>query len=350
MLRGVRPDVVVGDARRRFEGIQEKEGVSGASSLAQADIASDARVFILECLGNFLRTAEWNDDILPALERESYIVDKAEILACQVEIPWRRKRTFVVGIKGGLAMKGKLAAWKRRLEKVKQPVQELGGILRQRGAYFLKRGSGERAIYSFNEPIISLNRAHIMGGKPTEGYIAHQADAARLEEVEELHFNDYTKITPGQEHYVMPQTVSKSAAASVIADFTPPPMLRAVLVGLAVQGLLGKPVPEVVELEGLACMMFEDYLSAAKDFKAELTRLAISPSFSKRPNGKEPLRVKQFFTSARAPLQKTPTESTVPASSSSMLTHVLQAASAPVVQEEDPTRRDGQVVTQRPPA
>ena len=52
-----------------------------------------------------------------------------------------------------------------------------------------------------------------MGEKPTEGYIAHPADAARLEEAEELHFNDYAKVTTGQEHYVIPQTVSKSAAA-----------------------------------------------------------------------------------------------------------------------------------------
>ena len=85
-----------------------------------------------------------------------------------------------------------------------------------------------------------------MGEKPTEGYIVHPAGAARLEEAEELHFNDYAKITTGQEHYVIPQTVSKSAAANVIADFTSPPMLRAVLVELAVQGLLGKPVLEVV--------------------------------------------------------------------------------------------------------
>ena len=66
------------------------------------------------------------------------------------------------------------------------------------------------------------------------------------------------------------QTVSKSAAANVMADFTPPPMLRAVLVELAVQGLLGKPVPEVAELEELACMVFEDYLAASNAF--EMTR------------------------------------------------------------------------------
>ena len=59
MLRKVRPDVVVGDACGGFEGVREKVGVSGASSLAQAAIASDARVFILEaCPGNLLRTTE----------------------------------------------------------------------------------------------------------------------------------------------------------------------------------------------------------------------------------------------------------------------------------------------------
>ena len=209
-----------------------------------------------------------------------YIVDKAEILASKVGIPWRRKRTFVVGIMGGLATKGKLAVWKRRLEKGEQPVQELGEFL-GRGAYFLKRGNGERAIYSFNEPIISLNRAHITGERPTEGYIAHPADAARVEEAEELDFNDYAKITTGQEHYVIPQTVSKRAAANVKADSTSSPILRAVLVALAAQGLLGKPVPEAAEPEGLASMVFEDYLAEAKAF--EVTR-AVTRSQAKGPS------------------------------------------------------------------
>ena len=172
---------------------------------------------------------------------------------------------------GRFCHKGKLAVWKRRLEKVNQPVQELGEFLGRRGAYFLQRGNGERAIYSFNEPIISLNSAHIMGEKTTEGYIAHPADAARHEEVEELHFNDCAKITTGKEHYVIPQTVSRSAAENVITDFTSLPMLRAVLVELAVQGLLGKPVPEVAELEGLACMVFKDYLAASKAFGGDKT-------------------------------------------------------------------------------
>ena len=47
-------------------------------------------------------------------------------------------------------------------------------------------------------------------------------------------------------------------------------MLRAILVELAVQGLLGKSVAEVEELEGLACMVFEDYLAASKAFEVTI--------------------------------------------------------------------------------
>ena len=84
--------------------------------------------------------------------------------------------------------------------------------------------------------------------------------------------------------------------------------------------------------------------------KEESTRLATSSLFSKRHNGREPPWVKTFLPLAQAPLQKTPTGSTDNASSSNTLTHVFQATSAPVAQEEDPTLRDGQVVTPRPPA
>ena len=84
--------------------------------------------------------------------------------------------------------------------------------------------------------------------------------------------------------------------------------------------------------------------------KEESTRLATSSPFSKRHNGKESLRVRILLPLPRSPLQKTPTGSTDPASSFNTLTHVFQATSAPVAQEEDPTLRSGPVVTPRPPA
>ena len=84
--------------------------------------------------------------------------------------------------------------------------------------------------------------------------------------------------------------------------------------------------------------------------KEEPTRLATPSPFSNSHNGKEPPRVKPLLPPARAPLQKTPTGSTDPALSFNTLTHVFQATSAPVAQEEDPTLREGPVVTPRPPA
>ena len=72
--------------------------------------------------------------------------------------------------------------------------------------------------------------------------------------------------------------------------------------------------------------------------------------FSKRANGKEPPRVGPMLPPSRAPLMKTPTGSASPAPSSRTLNHVHQAASLPVEQVEEPTLRDGPVVTPRPPA
>ena len=77
MLREVRPNVVVGDACRRFEGVREKEGISGATSLARLRRASFyTRMFEQPSANDGMERRD-----SPALERESYIVDKAEILA-----------------------------------------------------------------------------------------------------------------------------------------------------------------------------------------------------------------------------------------------------------------------------
>ena len=81
------------------------------------------------------------------------------------------------------------------------------------------------------------------------------------------------------------------------------------------------------------------------------TSLATWSPSSKRVNGNKPPRARNILPpAARSPLLKTPTGSTGPASSLGTLTHVHQATSAPVVQERDPTLRNGPVVTPRPPA
>ena len=81
----------------------------------------------------------------------------------------------------------------------------------------------------------------------------------------------------------------------------------------------------------------------------ESVRLATSFPFSKRANGKEPPRVGPMLPTTRGPLMTTPIGSASPAPSSRTLTHVHHAASLPVEQVEEPTLRDGPVVTPRPP-
>ena len=84
--------------------------------------------------------------------------------------------------------------------------------------------------------------------------------------------------------------------------------------------------------------------------KEESTRLATWSPFLPSPNGKEPSPVGLMLPPTRAPLMKTTTGSAGPSPSSRTLTHVHQAASLPVEQEEEPTLRDGPVVMPRPPA
>ena len=68
------------------------------------------------------------------------------------------------------------------------------------------------------------------------------------------------------------------------------------------------------------------------------------------PNGKEPSRVGHILPPTGAPLTKTPTRCADPAPSSRTLVHVHQESSLPVEQVEEPTLRDGPVVTPRRPA
>ena len=59
--------------------------------------------------------------------------------------------------------------------------------------------------------------------------------------------------------------------------------------------------------------------------KEESTRLATSSPFSKRHNGREPLRVKTLLPLFRAPLQKTSTGFSDPALSFNTIAHVFHA-------------------------
>ena len=78
-----------------------------------------------------------------------------------------------------------------------------------------------------------------MGQKPLVGtYQPHTTDSGGIEAVEELSLEDFAQVVTGQEGYTIPPTVSRRAAATVIANFTIPSMVMEVLGGLAIQGLL----------------------------------------------------------------------------------------------------------------
>ena len=82
-------------------------------------------------------------------------------------------------------MEGKgerLREQRRDLEKRDSRRTSLGGFLSRRGTYFLKRGMGEREIFSFDDPIISITRAHAMGEKPLRGkYRLHPLDTGEID-------------------------------------------------------------------------------------------------------------------------------------------------------------------------
>lgn len=59
LMRGVKPDVVVGDGCKMKEGVQRIGGSCTAGSFIQASIVAYAGVYILSCLSNLLRTTEW---------------------------------------------------------------------------------------------------------------------------------------------------------------------------------------------------------------------------------------------------------------------------------------------------
>ena len=155
------------------------------------------------------------------------------------------------------------------VERVAGPTTSLGAILGRSGAYFLKRGAGERAVVSFEDHVLSITRAHVMGQKPpVRTYQPHVTDSGGIEAAEEQTFEDFAQVVTGQEGYTIPPTVSRRAAATVITNFTIPPTAREALGGLEIQGLLTTRgserrgseeanVDEEVE-EGLAALQVED--------------------------------------------------------------------------------------------
>ena len=113
---------------------------------------------------------------------------------------------------------------------------------------------------SFEEPILSLTRNHILGEKPpSNGYLSHPSDVSSLEDAQELYLTDFAKIVTGFEGYLFRPTLNRSAIANLLVDSTPGGMMRAVVTCLLATGVLPKAptIPPDWEQEGLSCEAFD---------------------------------------------------------------------------------------------
>ena len=99
--------------------------------------------------------------------------------------------------------------WKTKLEGPEEKQRNLGEYLGREGVYFLHRGQGGQAIFSFNN---SISRGYISGQKPAGLYKLHPADEGTFGEAQELGLSDLVKIATGEEYFLLPATVSRGAA------------------------------------------------------------------------------------------------------------------------------------------
>ena len=135
-----------------------------------------------------------------------------------------------------------------------QPVT-LGKFIGREGSYFLDRKQGEQRIFSFEVPILSLTRGHILGETPPpSGYQPHPFDASSLEDAQELYLTDFPKFATGLKGYVFPPTINRSAIATLLVDSTPGGMMRAVVTCLLIPK--ASTIPPDREQKGLSCEAF----------------------------------------------------------------------------------------------
>ena len=117
----------------------------------------------------------------------------------------------------------------------------LGAFIGREGSYFSNRKKDEQKIFSFEDPILSLTRGHILREKiPSSGYLPHPSNASSLEDAQELHLADFAKIATGFEGYIFPPTLSRSVITTLLVDCTPGGMMRAVAICLLATGVLPK--------------------------------------------------------------------------------------------------------------
>ena len=85
--------------------------------------------------------------------------------------------------------------------------------------------------------------------------------AQLVEDAQELHLADFAKIATGLEGYTSPPTLSRSVIATLLVDFTPGGMMRAVVTCLLATAVLLKApiIPPDWKLEALPCEAFDTF-------------------------------------------------------------------------------------------
>ena len=120
-----------------------------ATKIVKVFIDSIARVLLLECYLNLLRSTEWEQVVPPALREAACRVETVEFAANIVGVPSGERKAFVVRIRSGRPERGgeRLRGWRRDIERCDSGCASLGVFLGRRGTYFLKRGVEERGYF-----------------------------------------------------------------------------------------------------------------------------------------------------------------------------------------------------------
>ena len=160
------------------------------------------------------------------------------------------------------------------MERVAGPTTSLGGILGRSGTYFLKRGAGERAVFSFIDHIFPQPGLTLWARNPLKA----RTNLTRRTQWHRGRRAANPRGLCAGSHWTrgVPPTVSRGAAATAITNFIPPTAMKA-LGGLAIQGLLTTRGSEYANVddevvEGLADLQLEDAETVTRAVTRSVTR------------------------------------------------------------------------------
>lgn len=91
----------------------------------------------------------------------------------------------------------------------------------------------ERGSFCFDDPNLSITWTHVMGGKPLgETYRPHTSDSGEIDQAGASSFAECKNRTTRRADYIFLPTVSRGAAATIVAGFALLSMAREAMWGL----------------------------------------------------------------------------------------------------------------------